>query len=271
MLHAPGSDQVSIENHVQSGLLHRAEAFAGAPAKKGGTSSMKNKLCIGLLAAASGAYLVHRLGLRWGATDAEVHRPLPGDDVVPHPMLETTHAITIHAPCAAIWPWLVQMGYHRAGWYTDSWYYWVDKYYFRIERPPSADHILPQFQHLEVGDTVPDDPTGATFFTVAALEPQRALVLYSTTHLSSFAPSSLRNNPKLGIYGDFSWSFILEEVDESTTRLILRSRARGGPRLYMLLNFLLLPPADFVIVRLMLRTIKQRVERAEGMAHSHSR
>jgi hypothetical protein len=235
-------------------------AFTGAPAKKGVPFSMKNKLCIGLLAVASGAYLLHRLGLRWGATDAEVHRPLPGDDIVPHPMLETTHAITIRAPRAAIWPWLVQMGYHRAGWYTDSWYVWVDKYLFRIERPLSADHILPQFQRLEVGDTVPDGPPGTTFFTVAALEPQRALVLYSTTHLSSLAPRSLRNNPKLGVYGDFSWAFILDEVDESTTRLILRSRASGCPRLFMLLNHLLLPPADFIIVRLMLRTIKQRVE-----------
>ena len=121
---------------------------------------MKNKLCMGLLTVASGAYLLRRLGLRWGATDAEVHRPLPGDEVMPHPMIETTHAITIRAPRAAIWPWLVQMGYHRAAWYTDSWYYWVDKYLFRLERPPSADRILPQFQHLEVGDTVPDGPRG---------------------------------------------------------------------------------------------------------------
>jgi hypothetical protein len=104
---------------------------------------MKKKLCLGLLAVASGAYLVRRLGLRWGATDAEVYRPLPGDEVVPHPMLETTHAITIHAPRAAIWPWLVQMGYQRAGWYTDSWYQLVDRYLFREKRPPSADQILP--------------------------------------------------------------------------------------------------------------------------------
>jgi hypothetical protein len=215
---------------------------------------MKNKLCIGLIAAASGAYLLHRLGLRWGATDAEVHRPLPGDNVVPHPMLETTHAITIRAPRAAIWPWLIQMGYHQAGWYTDSWYLLVDKYIFGIERPLSADHILPQFQHLEVGDTVPDGPPGTTF------------VLYSTTHLRSFAPRSLRNNPKVGIYGNFSWAFVLDEVDESTTRLILRTRANSGPRLFMMLNNLLLPPADFVIVRLMLHTIKQRVEGAQGTA-----
>ncbi len=235
-------------------------AFTGVPAKKGVTFSMRNKLCLGLLAAASGAYLVRRLGLRWGATDAEVYRPLPGDEVVPHPMIETTHAITIRAPRATIWPWLVQMGYHRAGWYTDSWYSWVDKYLFRIERPPSADHILPQFQHLAVGDTVPDGPPGTSFFTVEALEPERALILYSTTHVPYFAPRSLRNNPKMGISGDFSWAFVLDEVDESTTRLILRARINARPRLFRMLILPLFLPADFLIVRLMLRKIKQRVE-----------
>jgi hypothetical protein len=228
--------------------------------EEGGTFTMKNKLCLGLLALASGAYLVHRLGLRWGATDAEVSRPLPGDEVVPHPTLETTHAITIFAPRAAIWPWLVQMGYHRAGWYTDSWYSWVDKYLFRIERPPSADHILPQFQHLEVGDTIPDGPPGTAFFTVAALDPERALVLYSTTHGPAMVPRVLRDNPKLGIYADFSWAIILDEVDESTTRLILRARFNVGPRLFWLPYLPLILPADFLVARLMLRTIKQRVE-----------
>jgi hypothetical protein len=129
---------------------------------------MKNKLCLGLLAIASGTYLLRHLWLRWGATDAEVHRPLPGDEVVPHPILETTHAMTIHAPRATIWPWLVQMGYQRAGWYTDSWNSWVDRYLFREKRPPIPDHRLPQFQHLEVGDTVLDGPPA--FFTVAALK-----------------------------------------------------------------------------------------------------
>jgi hypothetical protein len=66
-------------------------------------------------------------GKALGATGDEVHRSLEDDDLVPHPMVETTHAITIHAPAAAIWPWLVQMGYHRAGLYTDSWFCWVDK------------------------------------------------------------------------------------------------------------------------------------------------
>ena len=65
---------------------------------------MKNKLCLGLLAGVSGAYLLRRLGMHWGATDDEVHRPLPGDDLIAHPMLETTHAISINASRTDIWP-----------------------------------------------------------------------------------------------------------------------------------------------------------------------
>ena len=97
-----------------------------------------------------------------------------------------------------------------------------------------VDHIMPEFQHLAVGDTVPDGPPGTAFFTVVALEPQRVLVLYSPTHGIAIVPRSLRNNPKLGFYGDFSWSFILDEVDEKTTRLIVRMRANAGPRLPLL-------------------------------------
>ena len=87
---------------------------------------MKQKLLIWLLGTASGVYLLERLGRRWGATDAEVYQPLPGDTLVPHPMVESAHAVTIQAPAHAIWPWLVQAGYHRGGWYTEaSWYAWT--------------------------------------------------------------------------------------------------------------------------------------------------
>jgi hypothetical protein len=75
---------------------------------------MKNKLCAGLLVAMAGGYLLRRAGLRWGATDEEVHKPLAGDEIVPHPMLETSHTVPIEASAEEIWPWLVQMGHYRA-------------------------------------------------------------------------------------------------------------------------------------------------------------
>ena len=224
---------------------------------------MRNKMFVGLLAGASTGYLLRRLGKRWGATEDEVYRALPGDDLVPHPMLETTHAITIDAPAAAIWPWLVQMGYDRGWWYTDArWYHLLETALWKAKPHTSAERIIPELQGLSVGDTVPDGPPGTASFKVAKLEPQRVLALYSTTHLLFMAPAAVRNNPRLGLYGDFSWVFILDEKEEGVTRLIVRTRASYGPRLFRMLTVPLLYPGDFLLGRMMLRTIKQRVERS---------
>jgi hypothetical protein len=231
-----------------------------------GNITMKNKLCLGLLAVASGAYLLRRLGMRWGATDDEVHSPLPGDDLVPHPMLETTHAISINASRTDIWPWLVQMGYDRAWWYTDErWYKWVDKYIWHTSHPSSPDQIIPELQHLKVGDTILDGPPGTAFFRVAQLEPERVLALYSTTHILMMAPASLRNNPKVGLQGEFSWVFVLDEKNEGMTRLIVRTRASYEPKLFRILTRPMLLPADFLMARMMLQTIKQRVEQSQEL------
>ena len=226
---------------------------------------MKNKLFLGLLAVGSGAYLLRRLGMRWGATDDEVHNPLPGDDLVPHPMLETTHAISMYASRDEVWPWLVQMGYDRGWWYTDSrWYQWVDKYIWHTSHPASPDHIIPELQHLEVGATILDGPPGTAFFTVAKLEQARVLPLYSTTHILMMAPVSLRNNPKVGIHGEFSWVFVLDEREGGMTRLIVRTRASYEPKLFRILTRPVLLPADFLMARMMLQTIKQRVEQSSA-------
>jgi hypothetical protein len=225
---------------------------------------MNNKYCIGLLATVAGAALLNRLGHRWGATDEEVYASLPGDEVIPHPMLETTHAITIQAPAAEIWPWLVQMGYQRGGWYTDTrWYAWIEQTLWHSQGS-SADRILPEFQHLAVGDTIPDGPPGTAYWTVNALEPNRFLALYSTTHVRYAVPAALRNNPKLGIDGNCTWVFALKEIDERTTRLILRARITAEPRLFRQLAFPLLLPADFIMARTMLRTIKRHVEQGSA-------
>jgi hypothetical protein len=236
---------------------------------------VSNKLCAGLLAAMSGGYLLRRQGLRWGVTDEEVHNPLPSNEIVPHPMVETTHSLTLRASALEVWPWLVQMGYYRAGWYTDpSW--WdkpVDEYLKSLARKeaeesgvgpreaPSADSIVPELQGLEEGDTILDGPPGTVFFTVRVLRPQKALVLYSDTHPRYLAPRSIRENPKYGIYGEFSWAFVLDEKGESNTRLILRARANYGPRLYRVLTMpLILVGGEFFTARKMLHGIKRRVE-----------
>ena len=94
-----------------------------------------------------GAYrlLVQPWQHRWGATDEEVRRPMPGDDLIPD-AASTTRAITIAAPPEQVWPWLVQLGYGRAGWYS---YDWIDN-----DGQPSADRIIPELQQLQVGDQI---------------------------------------------------------------------------------------------------------------------
>ena len=223
---------------------------------------MRNKLAIGIVGSACGAYALQRLGRRWGATEAEVHSAMPGDEMVPHPWLETTHAVTIRAPAAAVWPWLVQMGYGRAGWYTNNWWYrLIDTYVFHVDMP-RVDRILPQLQHLAAGDVIPDGPPGTAHFTVTRLDPARVLSLYSTTHTTLWLPRAVRDNPRLGVHGELGWAFVLREPAPGTTRLILRSRISGEPTLYRALGQALMPPADFIVARLMLRTIRHNVERA---------
>jgi hypothetical protein len=102
---------------------------------------------------------------RWGATDEEVRRPMPGDDLIPDAS-STTRAITIAAPAEQVWPWLVQLGYGRAGWYS---YDWIDN-----DGRPSADRILPELQDLRVGDQILMVPDVGP--RVREVEPNRYLV-----------------------------------------------------------------------------------------------
>ena len=153
------------------------------------------------------------------------------------------------------------MGYDRGWWYTDAhWYKWVDKYIWHTSHPASPDHIISELQHLEVGDTVLDGPPGTAFFTVATLEPEHVLALFSTTHILMMAPASIRNKPKVELHGEFSWVFILDEKEEGMTRLIVRTRASYEPKMFRMLTRPMLFPADFLMARMMLQSIKQRVE-----------
>lgn len=220
----------------------------------------------GVLAAGCAYAILRRLGCRWGATDAEVDEPLPGDEMVTHPTVETTHAISISAAPTQVWPWLVQMGYGRAGWYTNDWWYrLIDRYIFHVDMP-RVERILPDLQQLMQGDVIPDGPPGTASFTVVGFEPERLLALYSTTHGTVWLPRVLRDNPALGIHGELGWVFVLRQPTPGTTRLILRTRATGGPTLYRVLAWALLPPADFLVAGMLLRTVKRNAERAARQA-----
>lgn len=208
-------------------------------------------------AAALGAYhlFVRPWHRRWGATDAELQQPIPGDEEVKNPNFVTTRAITINAQPAEIWPWLVQLGIGRGGYYT---YTWLPNMVGL--RYTNVDTILSEFQDLEVGDTVPIDPRGIGF-RVAAIDPERSLLL--TVPDPNYSDSYIT-----------AWTFLLQPLDNEHTRLIVRWRSNfREPLTYTPLApvfFLFLDPVDFLMSRQMLLGIKRRAERSHQEISEHA-
>ena len=224
-----------------SGVADRTDAPVGRHALGRSRSAQVGVRALLVAGLAGGVYglLVRPWHLHWGATDAEVARTMPGDDLVAHPQLAATRAITIDAPPSKVWPWLVQMGgYTRAGWYS----------FDRIDNAGRTSdwEIRPELQHLEVGDILPTDPDGRGF-EVRAIDPERSLVL------GIDAPGAVL----------LSVAITLAPVDDDRTRLVIRLRQRapswrGWPFLAAM------DLGDFVFMRRMLLGIRARAERAHG-------
>ena len=230
---------------------------------------MIKRIVVGTAIAASGwaAYSsIRRWWATWGFDPVEAARTLPGDDLVAVPSASETRGITIAAPVDAVWPWLVQMGYGRGGWYS---------YDAMDMKGASSEAILPELQDLAVGDTVPTDPDGG--FRVRILEPMRALVLYADQDIvGERRPGAASTNaatPGLALSGRFlqtatppafsaSWAFVLEPLDDGQTRLIERFRAgmdaasRASAILAPVLGF-----GVFVMTRRQMLGIKARAEK----------
>ena len=177
--------------------------------------------------------LIRPWHLHWGATPEEVSRPMPGDSLIVDASLNTTRAITIRARPEQIWPWLVQMGPGRGGWYS----------YDRLDNSgrPSAERIIDEWQvTLQPGDSL--GIGSGPKFQVMAVEPNRYLVL----------------GPQI------SWAMALYPQADGTTRLVERLRAKyywSNVRGAVFAVFL--DVGDFVMMRKMLLTLKERVERTE--------
>lgn len=181
---------------------------------------------------------------RWGSTEAERTRSLPGDELVPDSD-QQTHGITINAPPDDVWRWLVQMGQGRAGFYTHD----------RLERLfgaaiRNADEIHPEWQRVAVGDLVRTyrpmprfEPLG---WIVSAVDPRRTLVVHE---------------PERGGVISSSWAFALEREGEGDrTRLLSRWRFRRRGAAHTAFKWLVFDPAHFIMETGVLHGLKTRAE-----------
>ncbi len=243
---------------------------------------VKRLLLTGL--AIGGAVVAYREVVRpwwrsWGIDELDVARGLPGDDLVPAASTMDTRSIVVQAPPSAVWPWLVQMGYGRAGWYS----------YDQIDMAgASVDRIVPEWQGLAVGAVVPTHPGGG--FEVRSLEPERALVLYSDSDLVDRQADAARiadvgradaNVQATGAFlgtaqpKDFaaSWAFVLEPLTGGRTRLIERFRVRFGEsdKPWTAFTLPLVGFGVFVMTRKQMLGIKERAERLEVSSASPRR
>ncbi len=238
-----------------------AEALAEEKAGDGGRRAVGRLAAIAGAATLAGAYhfAVRPWHRRWGTTDDEAHALLPGDDLLPNATDQVTHAVEIDAPVQEVWPWLVQIGQSRGGFYS---YDWLENLVGADIH--NADWILPDQQDLAEGDTVrlaPEDYAVSSTESapeVALLEPERTLVL------RPLEGQSPEDSPR------WTWAFVLKPTERGTTRLLARmrsdpSRPSVGPlaKVSILggaLDYLFWEPAHFVMERKMLLGIKRRVE-----------
>lgn len=206
---------------------------------------------------------IRRWWMTWGVDPVEATRALPGDDLIAAARSTDTRGITIEAPADLVWPWLVQMGYGRGGWYS------IDQLDMRGS---SADRIVDAWQTLAVGDVIPTHPGGG--FAVKVVEPAHALVLFADTASMQPTEDGAVDAPPPGLAasGAFlaqtprefaaSWAFVLEPLDGHRTRLTERVRywgAEGNPMSEAALS--VLGFGVFVMMQRQMVGIRKRAER----------
>src|SRR5215470_16803828 len=199
------------------------------------TMGRKSVDVAGTAAVVYAAWVRPRL-MRWGATDEEVTGAYPGAELIPEGQRAATMAVTIDAPPDQVWPWLVQMGGDRGGWY--SW--------DRLDNGsrPSATEVHPEWQDLALGDYVKywtrNGPVDA--WEVAALEPKQ---------------------PRPSVYTEGLWAFLLNELPGGRTRLVISGYQTFRPRwLERIVNYWLYIPVVWPMQARMLAVLKRNIEQA---------
>jgi hypothetical protein len=179
--------------------------------------------------------------MNWGANAEDVKRVMPGDELQENPDFNATRVVEIKAPPEKIWPWIVQMGYKRAGFYS----------FDRLDNAgiPSSDTIMPDYQDIKVGDTI---SLGGASVLVAEMEPYKSMLWIFT----------VRSGPWAGA----TWSWGLYPVDNERTRLV--SRLRMNYTLYGSMDIImcgLLDAFEVIMMRTSILGIRHRVESGQNI------
>jgi hypothetical protein len=173
--------------------------------------------------------------LKWGATPDDLARRMPGDEIVHRPIFNATRVVTINARPEDIWPWIVQIGFSRAGWYSYDLFDNLGRH--------SSERIVPELQHMEVGDLVPLGPGEGSGMFVKEFVLNRSMLWWT------------------GKDGQTTWAWGLYPTSGGATRLVTRVRAPFSWRQPVSAVWILLDEiADFPMMRKCLLGIKRRAE-----------
>ncbi len=171
--------------------------------------------------------------MTWGATTEEVTRYMAGDELLEDPNFNATRAVEIKAPPERVWPWLVQMGFKRAGLYS----------FRRLDNGgmPSAERIIPEYQNLKVGDFI------LPSLKVIEMEHERSM-------LWVFQKGA-------GQWEGATWSWSLDETDIGHTRLVSRLRQKHSLHsLQEIMFWGIIDSMEIFMMRTTLLGIKRRAE-----------
>ena len=202
-------------------------------------------------------WTLRRWGMHWGATPDELRRSWPGDEISPQATEISTRAVTIGAPAATVWSWLIQIGQDRAGFYS---YTWLENLFRCVM--PRVERVVPEWQERALGDIVwlarRDRYHGEARQRVVRLDTGRVLSLASP---SDWGRLVRRQTSREG-----NWTFILVPIDSHTTRFVVRSRGPAAPTLLARLFWVaVFEPAHFIMERKMMLRIKALAERTPAV------